>query len=89
MIEPKARTAYSIAMEEEDLESSGTTLVYLKSEAYRYIAHLKRKRCLAMAERCNSEMRRETYACFRPRHAKEVWREEHEKAGKQGIPLRA
>lgn len=42
------------------------------------VEHHKYKRCLAMAERCNSEMRRETYACFRPRHAKEVWREEHE-----------
>ena len=34
----KARTAYSIAMEEKDLESSGTTLVYLKSEADKVIA---------------------------------------------------
>ena len=59
---------------------------YLKDKELR---HNKYKRCLAMAERCNSEMRRETYACFRPRHAKEVWREEHEKTGKQGIPLRA
>ena len=38
MSELKVRTAYSIAMEEEDLESSGTTLVYLKSEADRVIA---------------------------------------------------
>ena len=38
MSELKARTAYSIAMEEEDLESSGTTLVYLKSEADKVIA---------------------------------------------------
>ena len=38
MSELKARTAYSIAMEEEDLESSGTTLVYLKSEADEVIA---------------------------------------------------
>ncbi len=40
--------------------------------------HNKYKRCLAMAEWCNSEMGRETFACFRPRHTKEVWREEHE-----------
>ena len=39
--------------------------------------HQKYKRCLAMAEWCNSEMVRETFACFRPRHTKEVWREEH------------
>ena len=38
MSELKTRTAYSIAMEEEDLESSGTTLVYLKSEADKVIA---------------------------------------------------
>ena len=41
MSELKARTAYSIAMEEEDLESSGTTLVYLKSEADKFIADLE------------------------------------------------
>ena len=51
--------------------------VYLKSEADKVIAHNKYKRCLAMAEWCNSEMGRETFACFRPRHTKEVWREEH------------
>lgn len=39
--------------------------------------HQKHKRCLAMAEWCNSEMGRETFACFRPRNTKEVWREEH------------
>ena len=42
------------------------------------LRHHKYKRCLAMAEWCNSEMGRETFACFRPRHTKEVWREEHE-----------
>lgn len=41
--ELKARTAYSIAMEEKDLESSGTTLVYLKSEVDAVIAELKQK----------------------------------------------
>ena len=41
------------------------------------LKHQKYKRCLAMAEWCNSEMGRETFACFRPRHTKEVWREEH------------
>jgi hypothetical protein len=41
------------------------------------LRHHKCKRCLAMAEWCNSEMGRETFACFRPRHTKEVWREEH------------
>jgi hypothetical protein len=51
--------------------------VYIKSEADKVIAHNKYKRCLAMAEWCNSEMGRETFACFRPRHTKEVWREEH------------
>lgn len=38
MSELKSRTAYSIALEEKDLESSGTTLVYLKSEADKVIA---------------------------------------------------
>ena len=51
--------------------------VYLKREADKVIAHQKYKRCLALAEWCNSEMGRETFACFRPRHTKEVWREEH------------
>lgn len=41
------------------------------------IRHYKHKWLLAMAEWCNSEMGRETFACFRPRHTKEVWREEH------------
>lgn len=43
MSELKTRTAYSIAMEEEDLESSGTTLVYLKSEADKVIAEYQEK----------------------------------------------
>ena len=55
MSELKARTAYSIAMEEEDLEASGTTLVYLKSEADREIRKQKRRRCLAMAGRCDDK----------------------------------
>lgn len=46
-------------------------------EWYRRVEHQKYKRCMAMAEWCNSEMGRETFACFRPRHTKEVWREEH------------
>ena len=50
---------------------------YRTSEADKVIAHHKYKRCLAMAEWCNSEMGRETFACFRPRSTKEVWREEH------------
>ena len=41
--ELKSRTAYSIAMEEEDLESSGTTLVYLKSDVDSAITELKEK----------------------------------------------
>lgn len=41
------------------------------------LRHQEYKRCLAMTELCNSEMVRETFACFRPRHSKEVWREEH------------
>ena len=39
--------------------------------------HSKYKRSLAMAEWCNSGMVVETFACFRPRSTKEVWREEH------------
>ena len=39
--------------------------------------HQKYKRCLAMAEWCNSGMVVETFACFGPRSTKEVWREEH------------
>ena len=39
--------------------------------------HRKYKQCVAMAEWCNSEMGRETFACFRPRGTKELWREEH------------
>ena len=46
---------------------------YLFAEA----RHHKYKRCLAMAEWCNSGMVVETFACFRPRSTKEVWREEH------------
>ena len=46
-------------------------------QLYNEARHHKYKRCLAMAEWCNSEMGRETFACFRPRHTKEVWREEH------------
>lgn len=46
-------------------------------QLYNEARHSNYKRCLAMAERCNSEMWRETFACFRPRHTKEVWREEH------------
>lgn len=41
--ELKVRTAYSIAMEEEDLESSGTTLVYLKSDVDSAFAEIKSK----------------------------------------------
>ena len=41
------------------------------------LRHNKYKRCLAMAEWCNSEMVVETFACFRPRRTKEVWREEN------------
>jgi len=58
-------------------KDSLTGLYYPKSEADKVIARHKYKRCLAMAEWCNSEMGRETFACFRPRHTKEVWREEH------------
>lgn len=49
----------------------------LKSEADREIRHSKYMLCLAMAEWCNSGMAAETFACFRPRSTKEVWREEH------------
>jgi hypothetical protein len=49
----------------------------IKDEQLAATRHQKYKRCLAMAEWCNSEMGRETFACFRPRHTKEVWREEH------------
>ena len=49
----------------------------LENKTEEMILHHKCKRCLAMAEWCNSEMGRETFACFRPRHTKEVWREEH------------
>jgi hypothetical protein len=52
--------------------------IYLKSEADKVIARHKYKRCLAMAEWCNSGMVVETFACFRPRSTKEVWREEHQ-----------
>ena len=46
-------------------------------QLYNEARHQKFMRCLAMAEWCNSEMGRETFACFRPRSTKEVWREEH------------
>jgi hypothetical protein len=62
--------------DQSDIELNGEQ-VYLKKDADKVIAHHKRKRCLAMAEWCNSEMGRETFACFRPRNTKEVWREEH------------
>lgn len=49
----------------------------LRDSTEQVIRHQKYKLCLAMAEWCNSEMGRETFACFRPRSTKEVWREEH------------
>lgn len=58
-------------------DEKGLADYYLKSEADKVIARHKYKRCLAMAEWCNSEMWRETFACFRPRNTKEVWRYEH------------
>lgn len=64
----------------EALYSNLETMSRLTHEKYvieRRERHHKYKRCEAMAEWCNSEMGRETFACFRPRHTKEVWREEH------------
>lgn len=55
MSELKARTAYSIAMEEEALESSGTTLVYLKSEADKELRAMKRALWMARAARAHAE----------------------------------
>lgn len=51
--------------------------VYLKSEADAVIIHHKYKRSVAMAEWCNREMEVETFACFKPRSTKKVWREEN------------
>ena len=71
-MELKAYTIY-----EGDVGNYTEHVVYSKSEVDEVIAHHKYKRCLAMAEWCNSGMVVETFACFRPRSTKEVWREEH------------
>lgn len=48
-----------------------------RAKAFESEHRRKYKQCMAMAEWCNSEMGRETFACFRPRGTKELWREEH------------
>lgn len=69
-----------IAELKEKLKNSRNARKYWRKEyliEHKEARHQKYKRCLAMAEWCNSGMVVETFACFRPRSTKEVWREEH------------
>ena len=59
MSELKAIMAYNTWTGDEPKEDMIINEVYLKSEADRYIAHQKMKRCLAMARAC-MEMQCET-----------------------------
>ena len=54
MSEPKAFTAKSIALIEQNMMISRPVLVYLKGEADRYIKNLKRAIWIAKAERFKS-----------------------------------
>ena len=54
MKEPKAVHAFDVYEAYTKTGDDDAAQVYLKSEADRYIAYLKYKRCLAMAEKYNA-----------------------------------
>ena len=66
-----------IAELQKQVHDYAQCLYVIQARADKESRHSKYKRSLAMAEWCNSGMVVETFACFRPRSTKEVWREEH------------